>query len=110
MSATSLPGTVAAYFDGANAQDPHAVAACFDENAVVRDEGRKRHGIAAIRDWAEEVSAKYRPIVDVLGVAEEDGKTIVTGRVSGNFPGSPIDLRYAFTLQGKKIGRLEIAS
>ncbi len=109
MSTTKLPGPVAAYVDGANAQDAHAVAACFNEDAVVRDEGRERHGIAAIRDWVEEVSAKYRPIVDILDVAERDGKTIVTGRVSGNFPGSPINLRYAFVLQGKKIDRLEIA-
>jgi len=109
MSTTKLPEPVAAYIDGANAQDAHAVAACFNEDAVVRDEGREMHGIAAIRDWAEEVSAKYRPIVEVVDVAERGGRTIVTGRISGDFPGSPIDLRYAFTLQGEKIGRLEIA-
>jgi hypothetical protein len=109
MPTTKLPGPVAAYVDGANAQDAHAVAACFSEDAVVRDEGRERQGLNAIRDWAEEVSAKYRPNVDVVDVAERDGRTIVTGRVSGNFPGSPIDLHYAFVLQGEKIGRLEIA-
>lgn len=30
-------------------------------------------------------------------------------RVSGDFPGSPIDLRYVFTLTGGKIERLEIS-
>jgi hypothetical protein len=31
------------------------------------------------------------------------------GRVSGNFPGSPVELRYVFTLDGEKIARLEIS-
>jgi hypothetical protein len=56
----------------------------------------------------EEVSAKCRPTVDVIDIAETDDKTIVTGRVSGDFPGSPVELRYTFTLAGDKIARLEI--
>jgi len=64
---------------------------------------------SAIREWAEEVSKKYHPIVEVIRVAEMDGKTIVSGRVSGDFPGSPVELRYVFTLDGEKIARLEIS-
>jgi hypothetical protein len=56
----------------------------------------------------EEVSKKYRPTVEVIDIAETDDKTIVTGRVSGGFPGSPVELRYTFTLAGDKIARLEI--
>jgi hypothetical protein len=55
------------------------------------------------------MSEKYRPTVEVLGVAERDGRTIVTGRISGNFPGSPVELRYSFTVTGGRIARLEIA-
>ncbi len=109
MQTTKLPGPVAAYVAGANAQDIDAVTACFSESAVVRDEGKNRQGIAAIREWAEEVSKKYQPAVEVLDAVHTDGRTILTGRVSGNFPGSPIDLRYAFTLSGGKIARLEIS-
>jgi hypothetical protein len=109
MPSPKLPGTVAAYVDAANAQDASAVAACFHEEAMVTDEGRSRQGLAAIREWAEEVGQKYRPAVEVLDSVETDSRTIVTGRVSGNFPGSPIDLRYAFTLSGEKIIRLEIS-
>jgi ketosteroid isomerase-like protein len=98
MSTAKLLGPVAAYIDGANAQDANAVVACFNEDAVVWDEGRERQGIAAIRDWAEEVSKEYQPTVEIIDVAETDGRTIVTGRVSGDFPGSPIKLRYVFTL------------
>lgn len=109
MSDAKISGPVAAYVDGANAQDPDAVAACFTADAVVRDEGQERRGTAAIRAWAEEASRKYRPTVEVRDVTEGDGRTTVVGRVSGDFPGSPIDLRYAFALQGGKIDRLEIS-
>jgi hypothetical protein len=109
MQTATLPIPVAKYIAAANAQDINAVTACFSEGAVVRDEGKNRQGIAAIREWAEEVSKKYRPAVEVIDAAQTDGRTIVTGRVSGNFPASPIDLRYVFTLSGEKIARLEIA-
>ena len=109
MSNTKLAGPVAAYVTAANGQDVNAVTACFDEAAVVQDEGQSRHGITSIRQWAEEVSKKYRPTVDVIDVVETNGRTIVTGRVSGDFPGSPIELRYAFALDGEKIARLEIS-
>ena len=109
MQNTKLVGPVASYIAAANAQDIEAVTASFSEGAVVRDEGQTRQGIAAIREWAAEVTKKYRPTVETLDVVHADGKTLVTCRVSGNFPGSPVDLRYAFTLSGGKIERLEIS-
>ena len=109
MPTTKLAQPVATYIAAANAQDINAVTACFTEGAVVHDEKQDRQGVAAIRRWAEEVSEKYRPTVEVLDVAQMGGTTVLTGRVSGHFPGSPIELRYAFTLRGEKIQRLEIA-
>lgn len=109
MPTTKLTQPVAAYIAAANAQDINAVTACFTQGAVVHDEKKDRQGVAAIRRWAEEVSEKYRPTVEVLGVAQLGSTTILTARVSGHFPGSPIALRYAFTLRGEKIERLEIA-
>ncbi len=108
MPATKLALPIATYIAAANAQDVDAVTASFSKDALVRDEGRNRQGIAAIRQWAEEVSRKYQATVEALDAAEADDRTIVTGRVSGNFPGSPIELRYVFTLSGGKIARLEI--
>jgi len=109
MKITTLTGPVANYIAAANTQDIEAVTAIFSEGAVVRDEGQNRQGISAIRQWAVEVSKKYHPTVEALDVAQSDGKTILSGRVSGDFPGSPIDLRYVFTLNGGKIERLEIS-
>lgn len=105
---TKLADTITDYFAAANRQDPGAVAASFGDGATVRDEGETRNGVAAIRAWAEEVSTKYQPTVEVLGAEAMVGGTVVAGRVSGNFPGSPVELRYRFTLAGGKIARLEI--
>src|ERR1700687_6198565 len=89
-----LPRPVAAYFAAANLHDIDAMLAAFDETAIVKDEGQERRGAAAIREWIEETTKKYRPTVAVIGVAQADGTTVVTGRVAGSFPGSPVDLRY----------------
>ena len=35
-------------------------------------------------------------------VEQKDGMIIVTSRLTGNFPGSPVDLRYAFRLEARK--------
>lgn len=109
MQNTKLIEPVANYIAAANAQDIEAVTASFSEGAVVQDEGQNRQGIAAIRQWAVVVSKKYRPTVETLDVAQADGRTILTARASGNFPGSPVELRYVFTLNGGKIERLEIS-
>jgi hypothetical protein len=108
MPDIKLARPIATYIAAANAQDIDAVTACFSEAAVVQDEKQERQGIGAIRKWAEEVSEKYQPTVEALDVTETNGRTILTGRIAGNFPGSPIELRYAFTLSGGKIERLEI--
>jgi hypothetical protein len=105
-----LPNPIQAYFAAANAHDIDACTACFAADASVRDEGREWVGVAGLRTWIGEVNAKYAPIVNVVDIDEVDDRTIVTARVSGSFPGSPIELRYAFTLNGDKIERLEIHS
>ena len=43
-----------------------------------------------------------------LTVEERDGKTVVIGKVSGDFPNSPVQLQHIFGLEGDKIVSLEI--
>jgi len=40
----------------------------------------------------------------------QDGKTVVTGRLTGEFPGSPVELQFVFGLEGDRISSLEIRS
>ena len=103
-----LPAPIAAYLAAANAFDAEATSDCFTEDAVVQDENREWRGRQAIRAWKEETDRKYRPVTEAINIAQEAGKTVVTARVSGPFPGSPIELPYAFTLEGDKIAALKI--
>ena len=102
-----LPVPIDAYFS-ADRDNSEAVARCFTENAVVKDEGQTYSGLAAIKKWKTDSSKKYTYTTVPLRSDEQDGKIIVTSRVTGNFPGSPIDLRYFFGLEGDKIASLEI--
>lgn len=97
-----LPPSIQAYFDADNARSPDAVAAAFTDDAVVRDAGEIRVGRESIRRWKVETDQKYSYTLT------EPLQTQVTGHVSGDFPGSPVDLRYFFVLKGDKIAGLEI--
>lgn len=104
----TLPKSIADYF-AADAGDGVAVARCMTADAVVVDEGRTYRGRDAVVSWKSAAAAKYDYASEPIAVAEDGGRTIVTARVTGNFPGSPIDLRYGFTLEGDAIAKLEIA-
>ncbi len=105
---TKLSKPIADYFQAANAHNSDAVAAAFADDAVVVDERRERRGSAAIKKWSDEVTEKYKAHAEVTDVAEVDDKTVVTAKVSGAFAGSPVQLRYNFTLKGDKIAALLI--
>jgi hypothetical protein len=104
----ALPAPIDIYFASENAHDPSALNRCFAADAIVRDEGRTIKGIAAIKAWRIETAEKYRHTVEPSAVSRRDGKVVVTGRVSGNFPGSPITLDHIFEIDGGKIVSLEI--
>src|SRR5262249_40584205 len=107
MTDLKLPEPIAAYF-AASCHDVEALVRCFTNDAVAKDDGHSYVGLAAIRRWKSEVAAKYSYRYEPLGMDQKDGATIVSSRVIGNFPGSPVDLRYAFRLERGKIASLEI--
>jgi SnoaL-like domain len=102
-----LPQPVVSYF-AANKGDMEAFSRCFTENAVVQDEGKTYRGLGAIKEWKANASTEYQYTSVPFASEVKDGKIIVTSRVTGNFPGSPVDLRYFFQLNGNKIASLEI--
>ncbi len=99
-----MPETIARYFDAVNARDLDAAPLLFAADAVVRDEGGSHAGRDAIRAWMAETIRKY----DFAAEPEGLSGMVVTARVSGAFPGSPIRLSFRFELSGGLIGRLEI--
>jgi hypothetical protein len=106
----NLPKPIALYISAENIGDATLFDECFAEHAVVRDENETHTGLAAIKKWKAETKKKYQHSVDALSIAETGSKFVVTNRLTGNFPGSPIELEFVFTLVGDKVVSLEILS
>ena len=104
-----LPPSIRDYFAGKNARDFATAVSGFSDSARVRDEGRDHQGPAAIRSWLEATARQYDDRAQVRHAVSRPGNVEVAAEVSGNFPGSPIVLRFLFTLEGDRIRRLEIA-
>ena len=108
MTTASVPEPLSGYFASQNTHDVDGMLLAFADEAVVKDEGQEHHGALAIRQWMESTIRKYRPVVEVIEVAVADANISAVVSVAGTFPGSPIRLRYAFTLAQRKIVRLVI--
>ena len=104
-----LPTPIAAYFS-ADSKAGNAVARCFTADAIVTDEGQTHRGTAAIRAWKDKASLKFSYSTEPFASKIESGLTVVTSHVVGNFPGSPVDLRYAFGLECDKIASLRVTA
>lgn len=102
-----MPKPVASFFT-AETVDAEAVARCFTDTAVVTDEGHTYRGRPAIEQWKADASAKYQYTSEPFACERQDGKVVVTSRLTGNFPGSPTNLRFFFGLEGDQIASLDI--
>ena len=103
-----LPKPIELYFTSVNSNDTDTLAACFAADATVQDEGHTYEGLAAIKEWKAGTKKKYDPTIEPLETVERDGTTVVKSKVSGNFPGSPVNLEFIFGPKGDKIASLEI--
>lgn len=108
--AVELPGPIAGYFAADKGADANAISRHFTEGATVKDEGHIYAGHEAIRRWKVASSSKYRYSVEPFAIADEAGLTVVTAHLTGDFPGSPVDLHYRFALEGERIAGLEIVA
>lgn len=106
--AIKLPKSIEAYFDADREGSPEAIAATFTENGIVKDKGKTHKGRDAIRAWMAHEDQQYSYTVTPFYITTESEKTQVTAHAVGDFPGSPIDLRFFFVLAGDKIAELEI--
>lgn len=103
-----LPKAIAAYFAADKRNNAADVSECFVETAFVKDEGHTYLGRDEIRDWKNSSSKKYDYTVEAFNITTDGRRTVVTSHLTGNFPGSPVDLRYLFVIDGEKIQELEI--
>lgn len=103
----TLPASVARYF-----ANDDSLAGAFTDDAIVVDEKHEHRGRAAIAAWKAASHAKYNSTAEPLRSIADGDLITVTARVTGTFPGSPIELRFRFTMRGDLdlIRRLEIGS
>jgi hypothetical protein len=102
-----FPKPVELYFASDNGNDPNDLDLCFAADATVRDEGHTHAGLDAIKRW-KSATKKYGHTIEPVQAEERDGRIVVKGRVSGNFPGSPVILEFIFLVTDGKIKALEI--
>ena len=107
MTTLILPDPIAAYF-AADQRTPETLARCFTAQATVRDEGKTHCGRDAIAAWKSDASARYTYTAEPFEFDWNDDHPIVRCHVAGNFPGSPVDLRYHFRLESGLIASLDI--
>jgi hypothetical protein len=88
-----LPTTVARFIEASNARDLDRAVGCFALDAMVEDEGRTHRGAEEVRAWKRETEERF-----------------VYTFEPGNFPGSPVELKYDFTLAGDAITSLRIST
>jgi hypothetical protein len=103
-----LPGPVTTYLAAEKAKNPEMLAFCFADDALVHDEGQDYRGIDAIRSWKQKADAKYHYVLEPLDASVGEKTVKLRARLTGNFPGSPVELDFAFTLANDKITSLEI--
>jgi hypothetical protein len=108
--ALNVPEPVAAYLAAEEAKDPDSLSRCFTEDGIVHDEGRDYRGRTSIRQWKQEVDTKYRYILQTVDAQTHGDKVVVRVRLTGEFPGSPVELDHIFKLSNDKIASLEIRS
>jgi ketosteroid isomerase-like protein len=108
--ALNVPEPVAAYLAAEEAKDADALSRCFTEDGTVHDEGQDYHGRDSIRQWKQAADAKYRYVFQTMNVQTLGELVTVRARLTGEFPGSPVELDHIFKLSAYKIASLEIRS
>lgn len=70
------------------------------------DEGGTYRGRDAIRAWSEETEGKYKYTTEALDASVTGDTVRVRAKITGSFPGSPVELDYFFILANDKIASL----
>ena len=105
-----LPSPIRTYFDADGKPDGAAPIGAFAADAIVEDEGKTYRGHEAIAAWWRAAKAKTEHTAEPFDIADKNGATEVRAKVSGNFPGSPADLTFAFRLKDDAIVGLRIGA
>lgn len=106
---TAAPDAIVRYLSAADTQDWPALADCFTDDGVVRDEGQTHVGRREIIAWRESVAAAFTWTTTLTETeATGDDTFTVTVHLEGDFPGGVVDLKQKFEMRGGLIAVLDI--
>src|ERR1700732_3329008 len=86
------PKPVASYLAAEKAKDADMLVLCFADDAL--------------KAWKKETEAKYRYVMEPLDASVNENIVKLRARLTGDFPGSPVELDYTFTVANDKITSL----
>jgi hypothetical protein len=105
-----LPTPIETYVRSINAHDAAGLLASFASDALVKDVGREFRGSGAIKEWADREIFAVNVTLEVMEVAERDGKKVVTVKIDGTFDRTglpdPLLMEHCFTVADDKIRTL----
>lgn len=102
----NLPKVITELITTQNNFDSAAYAQCFTETAVVFDEGKTHNGKAEIEQWIDKSNKEYKATMEPVDYDEKEN--ILSAKISGSFPGSPIILKFNFDIVDGKIQQLKV--
>ena len=107
----SLPNHLKLLLEAFNTKNSSLFLSCFTLDAEVQDKGEDKRAIGhnAIKAWFEEGFAKFDFSTEPFDHQEILHGSILKAKVSGNFPGSPLNFLYEVHLDGDQINKLTIS-
>ncbi|WP_346985893.1 nuclear transport factor 2 family protein [Chryseobacterium sp. POE27] len=102
----NLPNIISELVKAQNEFDSAAYTNCFAENAEVFDEGKTHNGKAEIEKWIDKSNKEYKATMEPVDYDEKED--ILSAKVTGSFPGSPIILKFHFDIADGKIQHLKV--
>jgi ketosteroid isomerase-like protein len=102
----NLPTVINEFLKAKNSFDSVAFAECFSETAVVFDEGKTHTGRKEIEQWIDNSNKQHQDTLESLDYDEKED--ILSAKVTGTFPQSPIVLKFHFKITDETIQSLKV--
>ena len=97
MDQTDLIPAAERYFDLMEGSDKSLVIEVFAPHAVVLDNGHRYAGRDEILGWLTGPASEFTTTSTWLSASRADDTASAVIEIAGDFPGSPVALRYRFT-------------
>lgn len=112
MNINQMPQVIHNFIIASNKPDPAGYVNCFAEDGVVIDEGQRRQGKDAIKDWSDKYHFAAHVTLEPREVQGDENEVTLTCKIDGDYDKTglpdPLLLDYYFLIKGNKITYLSI--